>query len=92
MNEQELKELAAKYELDAAFVSQLYDNLTDKATIEKALRMFVAGTLKFDIASGNAHINVASVRHDVAVNMWNTRKIRAERVKEQMEMQRRIVE
>ena len=92
MNEQELKELAAKYELDAAFVSQLYDNLTDKATIEKALRMFVAGTLKFDIATGNAPINVASVRHDVAVNMWNTRKIRAERVKEQMEMQRRIVE
>ena len=92
MNEQELKELAAKYELDAAFVSQLYDNLTDKATIEKALRMFVAGTLKFDIATGDAPINVASIRHDVAVNMWNARNIRAERVKEQMEMQRRIVE
>ena len=91
MNEQ-MKEIAAKYELDAAFVSQLYDNLTDKATIEKALHMFVAGTLKFDIATGDAPINVASVRHDVAVNMWNTRKIRAERVKEQMEMQRRIVE
>lgn len=92
MNEQELKELAAKYELDAAFVSQLYDNLTDKATIEKALRMFVAGTLKFDIATGDAPINVASIRHDVAVNMWNARKISAERIKEQMEMQRRIVE
>ena len=52
MNEQELKSLAAKYNLDAAFVGQLYDKLTDKTTIEKALRMFVAGTLKFDVATG----------------------------------------
>ena len=68
MNEQELKELAAKYELDAAFVSQLYDKLTDKATIDKALRMFVAGTLKYDVAIGKEPIDIAAIRHEVAGN------------------------
>lgn len=78
MNEQELKELAAKYELDAAFVSQLYDKLTDKATIDKALRMFVAGTLKYDVAIGKEPIDIAAIRHEVAGNFQEVRKRAAE--------------
>lgn len=78
MNGQELKELAAKYELDAAFVSQLYDKLTDNATIEKALRMFVAGTLKYDVAIGKEPIDIAAIRHEVAGNFQEVRKRAAE--------------
>lgn len=83
MNEQELKELAAKYELDAAFVSQLYDKLTDKATIDKALRMFVAGILKYDVAVGKEPIDIAAIRKDLAGNFQEVRKRTAEFMEKQ---------
>lgn len=92
MNTIDFNGMASKYGLDAAFVQQLHDKVTDKENFARAVKMFVDGTLPFAVATGDAPINVASIRHDVAVNMWNTRKIRAERVKEQMETQRRIVE
>ncbi len=83
MNEQELKSLADKYKLDAAFVSQLYDKLTDKTTIEKALRMFVAGTLKYQVATGDEPIDIAAIRHEVAGNFQELRKRTAEFMKKQ---------
>ena len=89
---QEIESIASRYDLDVDFVLQLHDKVTDKENFARAVKMFADGTLPFDVATGDAPINVASIRHDVAVNMWNTRKIRAERVKELMEMQRRIVE
>ena len=76
MNEQELKDLAAKYNLDAAFVSQLHDKLVDKSTIEKALRMFIAGTLKYEVATGNDPVDIAAIRHEVAGNFQDLRKRR----------------
>ena len=92
MTIQDFEALASQYGLDVDFVQQLHDTVTDKENFARAAKMFDDGTLPFDVASGDAPINVASIRHDVAVNMWNARKIRAERVKEQMEMQRRIEE
>ena len=92
MNTIDFNGMASKYGLDAAFVQQLHEKVVDKDNFARAVKMFADGTLPFDVATGDAPINVASIRHDVAVNMWNTRKIRAERVKEQMETQRRIVE
>ena len=92
MNTIDFNGMASKYGLDAAFVQQLHEKVVDKENFARAVKMFADGTLPFDVATGDAPINVASIRHDVALNMWNTRKIRAERVKEQMEMQRRIVE
>ena len=89
---QEIESIASRYGLDAAFVQQLHEKVVDKENFARAVKMFADGTLPFDVATGDAPINVASIRYDVAVNMWNARKIRAERVKEQMEMQRRIVE
>ena len=89
---QEIESIASRYDLDVDFVQQLHDKVTDKENFARAVKMFVDGTLPFAVATGDAPINVASIRHDVAVNMWNARKIRSERVKEQMEMQRRIVE
>ena len=92
MNTIDFNGMASKYGLDAAFVQSLHEKIVDKENFARAVKMFADGTLPFDVATGDAPINVASIRHDVAVNMWNARKIRAERVKEQMEMQRRIVE
>ena len=92
MNTIDFNGMASKYGLDAAFVQQLHEKVVDKENFARAVKMFADGTLPFDVATGDAPINVASIRHDVAVNMWNARKIRAERVKEQMETQRRIVE
>ena len=92
MNKIDFNGMASQYGLGVDFVQQLHERVVDKENFARAVKMFADGTLPFDIATGKEPINVASVRHDVAVNMWNTRKIRAERVKEQMEMQRRIVE
>ena len=92
MTTQDFEALASQYGLDVDFVHQLHEKVVDKENFARAVKMFADGTLPFDVVTGDAPINVASIRHDVAVNMWNARNIRAERIKEQMEMQRRIVE
>lgn len=89
---QEIESIASRYDLDVDFVQQLHDKVTDKENFARAVKMFVDGTLPFAVATGDAPINVSSIRHDVAVNLIELRKMRADNVKEQMEMQRRIVE
>lgn len=89
---QEIESIASRYDLDVDFVQQLHDKVTDKENFARAVKMFVDGTLPFAVATGDAPINVAHIRHDVAVNLLALRKTRADKVKEQMEMQRRIVE
>lgn len=89
---QEIESIASRYDLDVDFVQQLHDKVTDKENFARAVKMFVDGTLPFAVATGDAPINVASIRHDVAVNLLALRKTRADKVKEQMEMQRRIVD
>ena len=88
---QEIESIASRYDLDVDFVQQLHDKVTDKENFARAVKMFVDGTLPFAVATGDAPINVASIRHDVAVNLLELRKMRADKVKEQMEIQRRIV-
>lgn len=92
MNTIDFNGMASQYGLDVDFVQQLHDKVTDKENFARAVKMFVDGTLPFAVATGDAPINVASIRHDVAVNLLELRKMRADKVKEQMEMQRRIVE
>ena len=92
MNTIDFNGMASKYGLDAAFVQQLHEKVVDKDNFARAVKMFADGTLPFDVATGDAPINVASIRHDVAVNLLALRKMRADKVKEQMETQRRIVE
>lgn len=89
---QEIESIASRYDLDVDFVQQLHDKVTDKENFARAVKMFVDGTLPFAVATGDAPINVAHIRHDVAVNLLALRKTRADKVKEQMETQRRIVE
>lgn len=80
---QEIESIASRYDLDVDFVQQLRDKVTDKENFARAVKMFVDGTLPFAIATGDAPINVASIRHDVAVNLLELRKMRADKVTEQ---------
>lgn len=92
MTTQDFEALASQYGLDVDFVQQLHEKVVDKENFARAVRMFVNGTLPFDVATGKEPINVAELRHGVAVNMWNARKRKAEKVRHAMEQQRRIVE
>ena len=92
MTTHDFEALASQYGLDVDFVHQLHEKVVDKENFARAVKMFADGTLPFDVATGDAPINVSSIRHDVAVNLIELRKMRADKVKEQMEMQRRIVE
>ena len=88
MNEQELKALASKYDLPTDFVSQLWENVTDKENFEKALRMFVAGTLKYEDATSGKPICIADIRRDVAKNFRGLR----EAMHKRMERERAIAD
>lgn len=92
MNTIDFNGMASKYGFDAAFVQSLHEKIVDKENFARAVKMFADGTLPFAVATGDAPINVAHIRHDVAVNLLALRKTRADKVKEQMETQRRIVE
>lgn len=81
MNEQELKALASKYDLPLDFVSRFYGNVTDKENFEKALRMFVAGTLKYEDATSGKPICIADIRRDVAKNFRGLREAMHKRMK-----------
>ena len=92
MTTQDIEALASQYGLDVDFVHQLHEKVVDKENFARAVKMFADGTLPFGVATGDAPINVASIRHNVAVNLLELRKIRLERVKEQAEMHIRIFE
>lgn len=83
MNEQALKNLAVKYDLPFDFVSQLWEKVTDKENFEKALQMFVTGTLKYNVATGNEPICIADIRKEVASNFKDLRSIVQKQMKEQ---------
>lgn len=85
---QNLESLAAKYDLPMDFVNELWNKVVDKENFERALRMFKGGTLKYEIATGKAPINIAEIRKEIAGNYQAMR----ERVRAQMEQQRKIVE
>lgn len=92
MEKMNFEALASKYGLTVDFVNQLHDKVVDKENFVRAVKMFANGTLPYDMATGNKPINVAELRHQVATKMWEFRKVRASKVQEAMEQQRKIVE
>ena len=80
--------LATQYGLSIEFVKELHGKVVDKENFERALRMFKGGTLKYEIATGKDPINIAEIRKEIAGNYQAMR----ERVRVQMEQQRKIVE
>lgn len=85
----DLEAIAIQYELQIEFVEKLYSNVVDKENFIKAVKMFVNGTLPYEMAVGDNPINVAELRKQVAKNLVNSRSILRERA---MEKQREIVE
>lgn len=92
MKEQSIEALASRYGLDADFVKELHEKVTDKENFARAVKMFADGTLLYDIATGKDPINIAEIRHTLAQRLWNNRKARLEKVKEMVERQKRIYE
>ena len=80
MNTIDFNGMASKYGLDAAFVQSLHEKIVDKENFARAVRMFVNGTLPYDVAMGDAPINIAELRHQVAQNLLVFRKHKAEKV------------
>lgn len=89
---QNLEALAAKYDLPTDFVNELWDKVVDKKNFERALRMFVSGSITYEVATGKEQINVADIRHQVATDLWEFRRDAKHKVMEAMEQQRKIVE
>jgi hypothetical protein len=89
---QNLETLAVKYNLATDFVNDLWDKVVDKANFERALRMFVAGSITYEAATGKEPINVGEIRHKVATDLWEFRRDAKRKVMEAMEQQRKIVE
>lgn len=92
MNEELITQLSAKYHIEADFLKTLYDKITDKAYFARAVRMFYDGTMSYAIATGDEPIDVASLRHDVATNLWHTHQVNIKKMKDLMKQQQRIVD
>lgn len=84
----DLNELAKKYELPIEFVTMLHEKVVDKENFERALKMYVDGTMKYEVATGKDPIVVTDIRHEVASNFQAQRN----RIALEMEQQRKIVE
>lgn len=72
MNEQPLPTLATKYNLPIGFVMHLWEITTDKSNFEEGLRMFLAGTLRMDDATGDKPICIADIKRQVLDNIMRT--------------------
>lgn len=86
------EELATRYGLTVEIVTKIHDLLHDKSMLEKALRMFNAGTLPYDVATGDTPFDLAAIRHQIAVNLIDLRKNRRAKAAEMMAKQKAIVE
>ena len=92
MTTKDFEALASQYGLDVDFVHQLHEKVVDKENFARAVKMFVNGTLPYDVAMGDAPINIAELRHQVTQNLLVFRKHKAEKVRQAMEQQRKIVD
>lgn len=86
MEQYEFENIAERYDLPIEFVTHLYDIITDKENFERAIKMFVAGTLKYEKASGDEPICIADIRKEVANNFVNLRKTIRERLEKERAM------
>lgn len=67
--QQPLPTLAIKYNLPLGFVIHLWEITTDKPNFEEGLRMFLAGTLRMDDATGDKPICIADIKRQVLDNL-----------------------
>lgn len=87
--ESTINPLSAKYNLSVEFLTEFHNKIVDKENFDRAVRMFVDGLMPYDIATGNAPINVAELRHQVAANLWDFRKNKEAKMRAAMEHYKR---
>lgn len=90
--ESTIKSLSEQFNLSVEFLTELHDKIVDKENFTRAVRMFVNGTLSYDVATGNDPINIAELRHKVAANIWAFRKDKTAKIRIALEQQKRIQE
>lgn len=88
MEKEKIEALAVKYDLPIEFVNELWEKVVDKDNFERALKMFVYGSLPYDVATGQDPINVAELRSRIASELLEYRK----KMQEELERNRQIAE
>ena len=92
-NDFTIEELAAKYGLEVSFAESLAAKIEDKENTVRAFRMFADGKLPYEVATRkDTTINVAALRHQIAVKLVELRKNQEEAARMQMEHEKRIFE
>lgn len=90
--ESTIKRLSEQFNLSVEFLTEFHDKIVDKENFNRAVRMFVAGLMPYDIATGQDPINVAELRHKVAQDLWAFRKDKHGKIRAAMEQHKRIQE
>ncbi len=67
--ESQIEALAEKFGLSVEFLARLEEKVTDKENFARAVKMFAAGRLPYDAATGDNPINVAALRTEIARNL-----------------------
>lgn len=88
MEKEKIEALAVKYDMPIEFVNELHEKVVDKGNFERALKMFVYGSLPYDVATGQEPINVAELRSKIASELLEYRK----KMQEEFERNRKIAE
>lgn len=86
-----ISELAERFELSEEFLSGLRDRIVDKENFVKAVRMFNDGELPYSVATGSGTINVAELRHELAVKKMAFRQNEQVELKKALERHKAIL-
>ena len=86
-----IPELAEMFELSEEFLTSFRDRIVDKENFVKAIRMFNDGDLPYSVATGKGEINIAKLRHDLAVKKWAFRQNEQEELKKALERHKEIM-
>lgn len=81
-----------KHGLSVDFLFHLHGIIVDKDNFNRAVKMFVDGSLPYDLAMGDNPINIAELRHGIAVRAWDFHRNKRAKLQEAMEKHKRIVD
>lgn len=86
-----IPELAEMFELKEEFLTSFRERIEDKENFYRAVKMFSDGELPYAVATGDGTINIASLRHDLAVKKLDFRKNQDAQLKEAFERHQKIM-
>jgi len=85
--------LAAHYDWPISFVGQILARIKNPKDLSRACQMYKQGTLSLDdINATGEKIDIPALRHTIASNLWNKKKLQSEQFREMMAKQKEIAE